>query len=182
MKGKLIKTGNNYLLRDFKGETLAISGGNIKGRMLSLKNCQAIERGHDLDELAEKHYDVQIKRGHTEEDSLQRKIDFILGVVSALEIIGDKKFSEEQMRRAYLLGRGDESIVKDLGASNKEKMQYSEDLKKGFENFLSLQQTEWDVEIVQEQGKDTFGNAELTWYNPKIDKDGCLILKRIDDE
>jgi len=52
MKGKLIKTGNQYLLRSESGDVLGITGGSTDGSKLSLKNCQAIERGYDLDELA----------------------------------------------------------------------------------------------------------------------------------
>lgn len=42
MKGKLIKTGNDYLLRDTNGEVLAITNGTIEGRKLTKQNCDEI--------------------------------------------------------------------------------------------------------------------------------------------
>ncbi len=55
-----------------------------------------------------------------------------------------------------------------------------------FDEYIqSLQQTEWDVEIVTEpmnldeirdQGK---GFLNSNTNKPKLDKDGCLILRRI---
>ena len=44
-----------------------------------------------------------------------------------------------------------------------------------FDNVLSkFEQTEWDVEI--EMTKDWYDGFKPT---PKLDKDGCLILKRL---
>ena len=55
----------------------------------------------DVDKLGQKHYEVHIKRGHTQEDSLQRKIDFIIGFSKAMELQKDKLFTVEDMRQAY---------------------------------------------------------------------------------
>jgi hypothetical protein len=177
MDAILIKNGNAYSLKingeyvafvneDFIGYATQEFRDNLIG-ILSLKNCQAIELGYDLDELAEKHYGVHVKQGHTEEDSLQRKIDFILGFVSALEILGDKKFSEEDMKLSY---------------------KANEDGWVSFQYFMEdfPIQTEWDVEIVEEDSKvveshvwDGSNDGELTWKKqPLFDVDGCLILKR----
>ncbi len=55
MKAKLIKIndgqpdGGFYIIRDLNGDA-------IEGK-LSLKNCQAIERGYDLDELVNRAFD-----------------------------------------------------------------------------------------------------------------------------
>ena len=135
-----IATTDKVLLKEYDGYM----------KKLSLKNCEAIANGYDLDELSEKHYDVHIKRGHTEEDSLQRKIDFTLGFVSAFEILGDKKFSEEDMINFAEYCKGDLMKTKDL-----------------FNEYQSLQQTEFDV-IVETVGLSYSRDAE-----------GNLILKRI---
>jgi len=42
MKGKLIKTGNDYLFRDTNGEVLAITNGTIEGRKLTKQNCDEL--------------------------------------------------------------------------------------------------------------------------------------------
>ena len=53
MKAKLIKTEVNYILEDDKGVVIASTSLNKEGLSLSIKNCQVIENGYDLDELAE---------------------------------------------------------------------------------------------------------------------------------
>lgn len=192
MKGKLTKNGGHYFL--FEGNRFISTTDCSEGtpNKLSLKNCQVIERGYDLDELAKdyaKESDKISKKYKVPILGDSNSTSYKAGFQKALEILGDKKFSDEQMRRAYLLGRGDESIVRELGASNKEKMQYSENLNQGFESFLSLQQTEWDV-LVEMECVIGCQNLILNGENsvccgdkkPKISEDGCLILKRIDDE
>ena len=176
MKGfELVKREDHWALYNEDGHKIAatIDGCNSK---LSIKNCEAIANGYDLDELAEKHYGVHIKHGHTEEDSLQRKIDFILGFVSALEILGDKKFSEEDVKRAM-----DVTL-------NYETKRDAESYQEKIDFLKSLQQTEWDVEIEMEcpQCKEYGYISECRnvcnkkFIQPKLDADGCLILKRID--
>jgi hypothetical protein len=151
MKGKLIKTDVNFLLEDDKGVVIASTSLNKEGLSLSQKNCQAIERGYDLDELA-MGYD------------LYENINFVgqmraykAGFQKALEILGDKKFSEEQLRESFLHVQNDPT----------------------FDVFKqSLQKTEWDVEVVMVPAMSNNGNV---YYGdiPKLDADGCLILKRI---
>lgn len=48
---KLIKTQDGYILEDAKKNTIGQTFGKFKGKKLSLKNCQTIESGYDLDEL-----------------------------------------------------------------------------------------------------------------------------------
>ena len=166
MKGKLIKTVDGYelftqgFLKDSTNhgliDSLNIEEGSIRYK-LSLKNCQAIERGYDLDELA-MGYD------------LYENINFVgqmraykAGFQKALELMGDKKFSEEQLRESFLHVQNDPT----------------------FDVFKqSLQQTEWDVEIVEEcldkncDGINKKGEC-ITTGIPKLDEEGCLILKKL---
>ena len=179
MKATLIKEKDYYELYRIDPEDGCrvnfASSDDIYKLKLSIKNCEAIANGYDLDELSEKHYDVHIKRGHTEEDSLQRKIDFTLGFVSALEILGDKKFSETELYRAFLINSAGDDFT----------------LNQFFNNTVlpMFQETEWDVEIVMD--KDCYSSAgrcdKLTMADCIIctpvtylrDENGCLILKRI---
>jgi hypothetical protein len=132
---------------------------------LSLKNCQAIERGYDLDELASDVADEICERWHVGEEWSTAQKGFKLGFQNALELIGYKKFSEEDLRLAMDFGK--------FGEANNQTTTI------GF--IQSLQQTEWDVEIV------TFTENDLKSVNedwgelgePKLDADGCLILKRV---
>ena len=157
MKGKLIKTDVNFLLEDDKGVVIASTSLNKEGLSLSQKNCQAIERGYDLDELA-MGYD------------LYENINFVgqmraykAGFQKALELMGDKKFSEEQLRESFLHVQNDPT----------------------FDVFKqSLQQTEWDVDILEEcldkncDGINKKGEC-ITTGKPKLDSNNCLILKKL---
>lgn len=173
MKAKLIKTGNEYLLKDLKGEVLAITSGLKEGRMLSLKNCQAIERGYDLDELAKEKYPYEKTEMFSCFELDCKQEGFIEGAKTILEIRSDKKFSSRNMLKAFITGVfTDETSDYDFEFT---------------ELMQDLQQTEWDVEIccyVEENNgwidADTFNSLMLIGTGePKLDADGCLILKRI---
>jgi hypothetical protein len=151
--------------------------------LLSFKNCQAIERGYDLDELGDEKYPIQntgtmfMPNTH-EVNNVFRQEGFKAGFQKALELMGDKKYSEEDVRNAYFNGEKD-SYVK--GGQTKEMQD---------EFIQSLQQTEWDVEIemecpqCQEWGyiSECRNNCNKKFLKPKLDADGCLILKIVLNE
>ena len=150
MEGKLIKSPNGehyYLTVD--GKIFAEIGGHpLKSinQALSLKNCEAVKNGYDLEDLAIKHFG-RFGIG------LERAECFKAGFQKALEILSDKKFSEKDVRKAIdIAWRNEDSNKIDI--------------------IQSLQQTEWEVEIVMEEDTDIFNVC------PKLDADGCLILKR----
>ena len=157
MEGKLKKTGNQFILYSDKKEVLAITEGSKEGRMLSLKNCQTIERGYDLDELA---YDYSWN--HQSDPNWGGTIDiFKDGFQKALELLGDKKFSEEDMIKCFNASMDDGWVRADF-------------------YLQSFQQTEWDVEIVTEPYVKYINRSV---YPPlgiqnKLDTEGNLILKR----
>ena len=181
MKAKLIKHEVDYycLLND-KGEVIAdVNGGDIY--KLSLKNCQAIEREYDLDELA---YDystmsIFIDSRATEAPTIKEiedaeyisEIAFKAGFRKALEILGDKKFTKEDLLKTWNKGAF-------YGSTELGNIHY-------FNGHLkSLQQNEWDVEIEMEEkyGWDLHSNPpekEFSHLEPKLDADGFIILKRV---
>ena len=85
----------------------------------------------------------------------------------ALEIVEDKMFSEEDMKRAFEVGE-------DFGSLPFSSYSTSKGLNKK-EFIQSLQQTEWDVEIVTDVITD---EGFPIYHRPKLDANGCLILKR----
>lgn len=157
---------------------------------LSIKNCEEIANGYDLDELEE----LAQKDIHNLKPINPHPASFFAGYrrgfQKALEILKDKKFSEEDIKKAMDLNR---------------KALWTQD-----EVIQSIQQTEWQVEIVMEDcgvekvylGKNNSVSssetpehksvlwlkaenisdkqAENIWNTrlPKYDQDGCLILKR----
>jgi len=153
MEGKLIKVENGYVLMV---DNIMHATDNDK---LSLKNCQAIENDYDLVELFD---EVDESIDYQEFDFSS----FKLGFKKALEILGDKKFSEKDMRRALSAGLS-------IGYGRQFEI---ENKQVEIDSYIkSLQQTEWDVEI--EMWFHGTRHKKGEWI-PKLDADGCLILKR----
>ena len=175
MEGKLYKSpnGEHYYLT-VNGQIFAeIDGHPLKSinQALSLKNCEAIENGYDLDEirkLADEDFECELGDGPTTNESINSMIKKSntngaeWGFLKAIEILGGKKFSEEDMKKAI-----------HFGASWRE--QLFNGTTKTSELFESLQQTEWDVEIVM----DICGDKVYAVPEPALDENGCLILRRI---
>ena len=177
MNAKLIKTEVNYILEDDKGVVIASTSLKKDGLALSLKNCQSIERGYDLDELANKLVYSKYPF-HPSNDSEYWLDMYKAGFQKALELMGDKKFSSGQLLNAMDLVwqwmNGEDYGCKTLTEVQDKHIQ-------------SLQQTEWDVEVVMEcvigcQNLILNGENSVCCGDkkPKLDADGCLILKRID--
>lgn len=170
MKAKLVKRSNDrfdlYSIEDKNQiNTIASSFDNPIGK-LSLKNCQAIECGYDLDELAHHNSLSYTWLEFNERDkTLISKYGieaFKAGFQKALELLGDKKFSEDDMKAAYGKGFSKQGI-------------------KSFNLLIqSLQQTEWDVEIEMENYEPLYDMGSTP--RPKLDADGCLILKTFKSE
>ena len=161
-----VATTDKVLLKEYDGYM----------KKLSIKNCEAVANGYDLDDIIE-----QTKQ--TLDDSRISSYDsFKIGFQKALEILGDKKFSEKDMSKAW--SEGYHRKVDELNGNG---LRY-------FDKFIqSLQQTEWDVEVEMEkcgycEGCNKAGmlhcaHADSCGFpieteRPKLDKDGCLILKR----
>lgn len=160
MEGKLIKRGEgDYKL--FVNDTPYAQSKKSPYKKLSIQNCQAIENGYDLDELAK---DCEITPTYAHEQG------FITGFQKALEILGYKKYTEIDLDKGIewgiTSGRAGDVTSYDI------------------DNFIqSLQQTEWDVEIEMEQYVKYVPKSLATVYptggvRPKLDAAGNLILKR----
>lgn len=98
MKAKIIKTGDHYysLMLINNKELLATTEDVENVLKLSLKNCEAIANGYDIDELAESEYGQRFDEDGDEVwDSGKlhwAQHGFKSGFQKALEILGDKKF------------------------------------------------------------------------------------------
>jgi hypothetical protein len=168
IKGKLIKTGGDYLLRDMGGDVLAITNGTTEGIKLSKQNCDEIFGVIDVEKLATG-YD------------LYEKINFVgqtraykAGFQKAIELNKDKLFTLEDMINCWNKALKFQVLRQTFG-----------------EYIQSIQQpTEMDVEIEMEKVdyetkvigavKGVKGSGDkITTYKtvPKLDSEGCLILK-----
>jgi len=165
MKDKLRKYNNGiYVLYDCDGDIIASSDLKTStSKKLSVKNCQAIENGYDLEDLAyDFSWNYQSDPNYGDTTNI-----FKAGFQKALEIIGDKKFSiNEVVELCKIL------ISNPFERSGKTYQELTDSY------VQSLQQTEWDVELVMVPALSNNGNV---YYGdiPKLDADGCLILKRI---
>ena len=128
MEGKLIKTENGYGLKDC--ELIAFVSSRRpehKHHKLSLKNCQAIEHGYDLEDIKRKVFDgFDGQPDSFTIAAVERTIQIMV------ELMCVKKFTLEDMRKAYRKGEYDAYYV---GAVSEKENNY----------IQSLQQTEWDV-------------------------------------
>ena len=169
MKGKLIKlnVGIGYRLDDEHGNLLASTLNGSKNK-LSFKNCEAIERGYNLDELAKEYWVDEYYNSH---GSVLEMNDFKEGFKKAVKLLGDKKFSEEDMRTAFSYGMDVYAEPNDW-----DKLNPYQKLNK---HIQSLQQTEWQVEVVMDRIPADLAPGGWDVF-PKLDADGCLILKRIE--
>ena len=175
MKGRLIKTDVNYILEDDKGVVIASTSlKRVEGLSLSLKNCQAIERGYDLDELAREITDKEHLLATQYSKGFEKGI--IVGFQKALELMGDKKFSEEDIKKVVEISR--QGLLQEThnGYGVSTGSVFVLDNLSTNDIIQSLQQTEWDVEVVMEKVDLSFGCYKI---QQKFDSDGCLILKRI---
>ena len=168
----LIKDHDNYHLVNDKQFVIGTTDESILSctdkYKLSLKNCQAIERGYDLDELADEVFEKRPKEiPYVDEYDFKQGV--MVGFQKALEILGDKKFSEKELRTSYNVGYSD-----------------GQDGATFYNRFnQSLQQNEWLVEIVKETYHDCkFVDDGNTYsFEPKwreaLDEKNCIILKKI---
>jgi hypothetical protein len=161
MTGLLIKRGKgNYKL--YINDTPFATTEKSPYKRLSIDNCETIFNGYDLEDLVDK---------YAEDWKYDERIGFREGFQKAIEILGDKKFSELDMRISYDAG------CNNIDSDGDPIDEYNIDF---YDTINSLQQTEWDVEIVLEvinHGKGEDGLLQET-VEPKLDADGCLILKR----
>jgi hypothetical protein len=122
MKAKLIKQGGDYILLGAEILATTVTGNEPAiSNKLSLTNCLSIEFGCDLDELAKRHYDEKT---------------FIMGFQKALELTGDRMFTEVDMKKFGEYMRFENSRRR------------IEPIDTHFDDWKSPQQ--WDVEIVYE--------------------------------
>lgn len=168
MEGKLIKLQltEGYRLNDNQGNYIGSTLPDSKNK-LSPKNCESIERGYDLDELFDEYYHYLSDTLLFTDDELRyAKQDFKAGFQKAVELM------EKEIKHLREFARD----CAENWDCDTDGHKYNTGCR-CCEAELLKQQTEWDVEIVTDSipcdrapnGWDTF---------PKLDQNGCLILKR----
>lgn len=189
IKAKLYKTEkSNYILTDPSKGTYDkgfLIGNSIESDVnkLSTKNCEGIANGYDLEELAE---DWCMKPENNWSNNNNEVGDnygsYKEGFQKALEIHSGKKFSELDKKIDSMVDFAKNHFTTEAYDTIQ---MFVVNLKANIQKIQ--QQTEWDVEIemecpqCQEWGyiSECRNNCNNKFLQPKLDSDGCLILKRV---
>lgn len=184
MEARLIKTRFGFILNGL--DDIYIS--SVATGKLSIHNCEEIEIGYNLDEIAEEYArknceDLYEKIGITgAEWGWETASDFKFGFKKAVEIMGDKRFTESDMEAACAFGMALERLKNDPHKLS------NDNEWKGFIN--TIKKTEWLVDVLWETDKptpfkervvvrklDNGDEVEWTcfWDNGWFDKSGCSI-------
>jgi hypothetical protein len=147
---------------------------------LSKQNCEAIANGYDVYELAKENYH-KFWPIIDESGLINHTFGYVEGFNKAMELNKDKVFTLEQVLNAFYAGW----ISKDKTYPEAQKSY------KGYLERHVMQPTEIEVEIEMElhptnhaSGLELTGNEFMDFaisenYKPKLDSEGCLILKKI---
>jgi hypothetical protein len=162
MKVKLIKDHDEYMLINDERFVIATTDASMlevtDKIKLSKQNCDEIFGVVDVEKLGNEYL-------FTNKHGITLKNGFIDGFNKAMELNKDKVFTLEDMFNLYA------HIVKNGIISGEEANEF----------IQSLQQpTEIEVEIEMELEIDTSKLVGAIYgHKPKLDSEGCLILKRI---
>jgi hypothetical protein len=180
MKGKLHKMESGYILSlngDIDDPYAIVNkelAEDYEWYKLSLKNCQEIENGYDLEAIIKETLNTSV---HSITDHIKEE-GFVIGFQKALEILGDKKFSEEDVIKVIEITRNGSMQEQHNGYGIPTESRFVLDNLPSDEIIQSLQQTEWDVEVEM-----IFIGFEmesgLKMEELKLDEEGCLILKKL---
>lgn len=175
MKAKLYKTEKeNYVLVDptkgtYDDGYMLGTSRESQYNKLSIKNCQAIGRGYDLDELAD-FYSTMTVFIKKDEVPTERQIE-------DAEYISEIAF-KEGFQKAIDLNNTKLYTLEDMMNCWNKALEFQEHKETLGEYIKSLKQTEWDVDVVMVPAMSNNGNV---YYGdiPKLDENGCLILKKL---
>jgi hypothetical protein len=164
MKAKLINTNVNYLLEDDKGVIIASTSTKEGNNKLSKQNCDEIFGVVDAIDVVYK----QVRNGF---DGVIDSFTEAFGkqcINKAMELNKDKLFTLEDMKKAIVWAHDKSTEGVYLSRLPVD------------EFIQSLQQpTEIEVEIEMEDIRLPHGaNESYIKSIPKLDSEGCLILKK----
>jgi hypothetical protein len=177
MKGKLNKVDNGYVLLV---DNIMYATDNDK---LSKENCDEIFGVVDVEELAEEF--AKTKSSHSVFQNTHKR-DFKAGFNKAMELNEDKVFTLEDIRRAMSAGLSI-GYGRQFEIENKsiEIEAYTQSLQQPTEievEIVLMKDNEW-YEKYQGNPPQHFKIQHSQPFDgdlPKLDSDGCLILKRFD--
>jgi hypothetical protein len=183
MKTKLIKDEDGYSLftreeNSTNRKFIATTQGMYVEQKLSKQNCDDIFGVVDVEKLAEEFVnDLQVA---SETVNRAVKLGYEEGFNKAIELNKDKLFTLEDMKRA--IDKAKQGSVKEThnGYGRPTEPRFVLDDLSYDEIIQSLKQpTEIDVEIETEKTPVKMPGIMVFTKAPKLDSEGCLILKKI---
>ena len=149
---------------------------------LSKQNCDELFGIVDVEKLADEY--IVVKPKYREHEHNLAVSAYKEGFNKAMELNGDKQFTLEDVLNAYMEGTNDgtqfESLMDYDSEDFDEAHEFAKEAEKEFRESLQ-QPTEIEVQIVMKeilQLKKRAGGF-TNMGKPKLDADGCLILKKI---
>jgi hypothetical protein len=192
MKGKLIKDEDGYSLftreeNSTNRKFIATTQGIYVDHKLSKQNCDEVFGVVNVENLADEIIINHLTEGNPDGDFKKSTIGaednknwFKIGFNRAMELNKDKLFTIEDIANTINKAREGIVITRISEWETEKEFEYTES-----EIIQSLQQpTEIEVEIVMEcldpncDGINKKGVC-ITTGKPKLDKEGCLILKKL---
>lgn len=189
-KCRLVRVPNGYALLV---DNIMYATDNDK---LPLKKCQEIDRGYDLDRLAEEKYreypnnpsDKPEWHYNFDPNAHKKRKAFKAGFQKAIDLIGSNTLTLDKFLDLYIEETG-------YGMDMWGKLE-NEIMSTVAKIFQSMDQDEWDVEIEMEWNPksthcDECGNGgkymespcdhkdDCNHWSPKLDPDGFLIMRKI---
>ena len=181
MKTTLKRLGNgDYKLYNTDGSCMATTKESPY-KKLSVKNCDEIFEIIEVEKLAREYVDNSPNDfEYTTDEYWNAQVDFKAGFNKAMELMEGKKYSEEDIRDAFSEG------VENGFYRHRNGHKYVDDYIKSLQQPTEI---EVEIEMVCPHPSDTyrcgleFGCDEDGCNNPNqipyLDKDGCLILRKI---
>jgi len=160
MKARLNRRDNDYWLHNESGETIASSWG-VSGKKLSIKKCNEIFLSSvvDVEKLVEDDWDIYGEQFKNTPIWDYSEI-FIAGFNKAMELNKDKVFTLDDMKEAYSRGFLQQGII-------------------SFNLLIQSIQQPTEIEVEIEQVNRLNIDKGIYEWQPKLDLEGCLILKKI---
>jgi hypothetical protein len=174
MKGKLVKTESTYHL--VVNDKIIASVGDSDGKLkkLSNQNCDEIFGIINVDDLADQNAKKDLFNGGYDglinsHQQMLIEVSYINGFKKAMELQKDKLFSEEIIEDAF---KGLRDCIQDQDIA-----EFYINLAKTI--FCEIQPKEIEVNIEMDDiNKDNLSSFK---GKPKLDENGCLILKNINE-
>jgi hypothetical protein len=185
MKTKLIKTDSDshhnghYFLNNEEGFAIGSTDYEWCRRVASVKPQYKLSKENCDEIFGVVSPEVMMK--DIESNCDKTKEGYILGFQMAMELNKDKVFTLEDMRNAIELAQGGSMQEVHNGYGRSTELEFVLDNLSTDEIIQSIQQpTEIEVEIITVP---TLSNSGNVYFGdiPKLDENGCLILKQIEN-